>query len=172
LPRYGGIRIGDAVSCAVECLNGNKLLLYTQKTGVPAYCPLPDFMVKSLEEILPVSERYFFWARVSKLTTAAGDWQAKLKKLFEKVRLPDWHTYRLRHTSAAELLLAGVPLERVSILVGHTSIRITEKHCAQWVRPHQEQAEADVRRAWGLDPIALLKTKGTPEVHEKREAIG
>jgi len=43
-----------------------------------------------------------------------------------------------------ELLLAGVPLERVSILLGHTSVRITEKHDAPWVRERQEQAEADV----------------------------
>ena len=32
----------------------------------------------------------------------------------------------------------------------------------------QEQAEADVERTWAHDPIALLETKGTPEVHEKR----
>jgi len=42
LLRYSGMRIGDSVSCAKERLNGNKLLLYTQKTGVPVYCPLPD----------------------------------------------------------------------------------------------------------------------------------
>jgi len=63
---------------------------------------------------------------------------------------------------------AGVPLKRVSILLGHTSVRITEKHYAPWVREQQEQAEADVKRTWAHDPIALLETKGTPEVHEKR----
>jgi integrase len=57
--RYSGMRIGDAVSCAVERLNGKKLLLYTQKTGVPVYCPLPDFVVSALEAIPPTSERYF-----------------------------------------------------------------------------------------------------------------
>jgi hypothetical protein len=57
--RYSGMRIGDAVGCAVERLNGKKLLLYTQKTGVPVYCPLPDFVVTALEEMSPTSERYF-----------------------------------------------------------------------------------------------------------------
>ncbi len=171
LLRYSGMRIGDAVSCSTERLNGNKLLLYTQKTEVPVYCPLPDFVVKALEEITRLSERYFFWTGRSKLQTATGDWQAKLKKLFEKAELPDGHAHRFRDTFAVELLLAGVPLERVSVLLGHTSIRITERHYSPWVRARQEQAEADVRRAWEQDPVALLEAKGTPEVHEKGSVV-
>ena len=171
LLRYSGMRIGDAVSCSLERLNGNKLLLYTQKTGVPVYCPLPDFVVKALEEIAPLQERYFFWTGASKLQTATGDWQARLKKLFEEAGLPGGHAHRFRDTFAVELLLASVPLERVSILLGHTSIRITERHYAPWVRARQEQAEADVRRAWEQDPVALLETKGTPEVHGGRNVV-
>ena len=169
--RYSGMRIGDAVRCAVERLNGNKLLLYTQKTGVPVYCPLPEFVVKTLEELTPVSERYFFWTGTSKLQTATGDWQAKLKRWFEKAKLPDGHAHRFCDTFAVELLRAGVPLERVSILLGHSSIRITERHYSTWVRARQEQAEADVRRAWGQDPLALLEAKGTPQLHGKSPVV-
>jgi site-specific recombinase XerD len=32
-----------------------------------------------------------------------------------------------RDTMAVELLLAGVPIERVSVLLGHQSVRVTEK---------------------------------------------
>jgi hypothetical protein len=39
-------------------------------------------------------------------------------------------------------------MERVSILLGQQSVRITEKHYAPWVRERQEQWEADVRRTW------------------------
>src|SRR5881398_428426 len=53
-----------------------------------------------------------------------------------------------RDTFSVELLLAGVPIERFSILLGHQSVRITEKHYAPWVRARQEQLEADVRRTW------------------------
>jgi hypothetical protein len=46
-----------------------------------------------------------------------------------------------------ELLLSGVPLERVSVLLGNSSVKITERHYALWVRERQEQMEDDVRRA-------------------------
>ena len=62
-------------------------------------------------------------------------------------------SHRFRDTFSVELLLAGVPIERVSVLLGHSSVRITEKHYNPWVRSRQEQLEADVRSAWKRDPI-------------------
>ena len=81
--------------------------------------------------------------------------------------------------SLPKLLLAGVPLERVSVLLGHRSIKVTEKYHAPWVRARQEQLEADLERSWARDPIALSegcfalqsKTKGTPEVHGRNEVV-
>ena len=37
-------------------------------------------------------------------------------------------------------------MERVSVLLGHSSIKVTEKHYSPWVRARQEQLEADVKR--------------------------
>lgn len=63
-----------------------------------------------------------------------------------------------------ELLLSGVPIERVSILLGHQSARITEKHYNPWIRFRQEQLEADVQRAWVDDPVAASQMAGTNQV--------
>jgi len=52
-----------------------------------------------------------------------------------------------------ELLLSGVPIERVSVLLGHSSPKITERHYAPWVGERQELMEEDVRRAWKVDPL-------------------
>jgi integrase/recombinase XerD len=196
LLRYSGLRIGDAVTCAVDRLANGKLRLYTQKTGTHVHCPLPEFVVKELEAIPKMSERYWFWTGNGKPQTAIGDWQGRLLDLFKDmkvkqfalankikanearkaleakgVKFAEGHAHRFRDTFAVELLLAGVPLERVSILLGHTSVKITEKHYAPWVRERQEQTEADVKRTWAQDPIALLESKGTPEVHGKRSAL-
>ena len=69
------------------------------------------------------------------------------------------HAHRFSDTMAVELLKAGTPIERVSILLGHSSVRITEKHYSPWNRAHQEQAEADVARSWATDPIVLLEAE-------------
>jgi integrase len=81
--------------------------------------------------------------------------------------VPDAHAHRLRDTFATELLLRGVPLERVGALLGHRSVNVTEKHYAPWVSARQEQLEGDVRRTWETDLLIATETKGTPEVHGK-----
>jgi integrase/recombinase XerD len=58
------------------------------------------------------------------------------------------HPHMFRDTFAVETLLAGVPLEQVSILLGHKSIKITEKHYAPWVKARQEQLSSNVRKSW------------------------
>jgi integrase/recombinase XerD len=165
--RYSGMRIGDAVKCGVDRIDTNKLFLYTQKTGVPVHCVLPDFVIRELEAAPKSSEGHFFWTGKSKLHSAIGKWQRRLQTLFELAKVQGGHAHRLRDTFAVELLLAGVPLERVSVLLGHQSVRITERHYSPWVRSRQEQLEQELRRVWEQDPIALMETKGTPEVHER-----
>jgi integrase/recombinase XerD len=167
--RYSGMRIGDAVRCGVDRITGNKLFLYTQKTGVPVHCVLPDFVIRELETSPKSSEGHFFWTGKAKLHSAIGKWQRRLQTLFELADVPSGHAHRFRDTFAVELLLAGVPLERVSVLLGHQSVRITERHYSPWVRARQEQLEQDLRRVWDQDPIALMQTKGTAEVHGKAQ---
>jgi len=146
LLRYSGLRIRDAITLSRNRIQDDKLFLYTAKTGTAVYCPLPPFVVKALDAI-PAST-YFFWTGLSKPKSAVGDWQRSLKRLLILAGVPDGHAHRFRDTFSVELLLAGVPIERVSILLGHQSVRITEKHYAPWVRARQEQLEADVRRTW------------------------
>ena len=170
LLRYTGLRIGDAVNCSVDHLIDSKIRLYTAKTGTHVHCPLPDFVVRELEATSRLSPSRWFWTGNGKLETAVGDWQGRLQELFRIAKIQGGHAHRFRDTFAVGLLLEGVPLERVSMMLGHTSLRITEKHYAPWVRERQEQAEADVRRTWAHDPIALLETKGTLQVHGNCEA--
>jgi integrase len=109
---------------------------------------LPPFVVAELENIGGASAQHFFWSGEGKPKSCVGDWQRSLKKLFRLAGVPDGHAHRFRHTFATNLLLAGVPLDRVATLLGHTNSKITEKHYAPWIRARQEQLEADVRRVW------------------------
>jgi integrase/recombinase XerD len=53
-----------------------------------------------------------------------------------------------RDTFAVELLLSGVPIDQVSLLLGHSSVKVTEKHYAPFVKARQEQLENSVRLSW------------------------
>jgi integrase/recombinase XerD len=103
--------------------------------------------------------------------SAKGKWQRRLQRLFELAKAAAGHAHRFRDTFAVELLLAGVPLDRVSVLLGHSSIRITERHYAPWTRSRQEQIEADLKAAWSNDPVVLTDGKGTPELQGKTGQI-
>ena len=58
LLRYSGLRIRDAATLSRNRIQGDKLFLYTAKTGTPVYCPLPPFVIDALNAI-PEST-YFF----------------------------------------------------------------------------------------------------------------
>jgi integrase len=69
----------------------------------------------------------------------------------------------MRDTFAVEMLLAGVPIDQVSMLLGHSSVKITEKHYSPWVKARQDQLAASVRNAWAtLEAIPAKKAKEAP----------
>jgi len=151
LLRHSGLRIGDAVTLERNRITADKLFLYTAKTGTPVYVPLPDFVLTALAAVPKIGDRYFFWSGGSKIESAAGDWQRRLKGVFDKAGIADAHAHRLRDTFAVGLLQAGVPIERVSVLLGHSSIKVTEKYYSPWVPARQEQLEmmsGGVGRVW------------------------
>jgi integrase/recombinase XerD len=152
--RYSALRITDAASCDVERLTGNKLFLYTQKTGVPVYIPLPPFVVDALNACTRMNPKHWFWIGEGSKATLAENWRRTFRRLCARASVQNGHPHRFRDTLAVELLLEDVPMERVSILLGHSSIKITQKHYAPWVHARQAQLEADLARVWRKDPLA------------------
>jgi integrase/recombinase XerD len=59
LMRYSGLRIGDAVTLRTDRVVAGKLFLYTQKTNVPVFCPLPHCVLDALDAVQPVTERHY-----------------------------------------------------------------------------------------------------------------
>jgi integrase/recombinase XerD len=168
LLRYAGLRIGDAVSSKKDRIQNGKIFLYTQKTGTPVLCPLPRIVIQTLDASPHSSEEYFFWSGKSTLKSAISKWQRRLHTLFQLAGIKGGHAHRFRDTFAVELLLQGTPMDRVSVLLGHRSVRTTEKHYSPWVRERQDQLEADLVKTWESDPV--LGFAGTPRYTENHSA--
>ncbi|HUA97362.1 MAG TPA: tyrosine-type recombinase/integrase [Terracidiphilus sp.] len=158
LMRWSGLRIRDAIILERHRLHGDSLLLYQAKTGTPVYVPLPPHVVGALESLPPgpkPNPRYFFWSGNGKPKSAVANWQRAYRRLFElaNIRRPDGelkrcHPHMFRDTFAVEMLLAGVPIDQVSLLLGHASVKITEKSYAPFVKARQLQLQESVRNAW------------------------
>jgi len=89
-----------------------------------------------------VTAKNYFWCGESR-----GErlWEKRLKERSCKPASPSLPAMLCRIVfktrSPVELLLAGVPIERVSVLLGHQTVRITEKHYNPRVRSRHAQLE-------------------------------
>jgi integrase len=166
LMRWSGLRIRDAVTLECGRLVENKLMLYQAKTGTPVFVPLPPHVADLLRSIPPglkPNPNYFFWSGNGLPKTFVANWQRAYRRLFKvaDLRKPDGtpkrcHCHMFRDTFAVEMLLAGVPIDQVSILLGHASVRVTEKHYSPWVRARQDQLEKSVQSEWRSAPLATI----------------
>jgi integrase/recombinase XerD len=146
--RWSGLRIRDVVTLRRDAVTKDRLFLYTAKTGTPVFVPLPPQCVEALNAI-PVSGDYFFGSGSGSPKVRVGNFQAALKKLFTLANVTHGHAHRSRHLFAISLLQKGTPIERVSILLGHSSTKVTSQHYRSHVQASQEQVEKDVRATWG-----------------------
>jgi integrase/recombinase XerD len=153
LLRYSGLRITDAVTLTKHRIKDGILILRTAKTGTDVRVPLPPAALAALKAISSSTE-YYFWSGESTKKACVGDYQRAFKKLYELAKVENGHAHRWRDTFAVELLLAGMALEQVSVLLGHQSIRVTEKHYSPFVKARQDQLEAGVRKCFELDAMA------------------
>jgi integrase len=149
LMRWSGLRSGDSIKLDRSKLVDNKLLLRTEKTGTQVWCPIPPDVAELLRSLENSNPRYFFWSGNGTAKSIYGDWWRTFKSVFREAALPKHcHLHMFRDTFAVELLLAGVPIEQVSVLLGHKSIKVTEKHYAPWVAARQTQLENSIMKAW------------------------
>jgi site-specific recombinase XerD len=143
-----GLRIGDAATISrdkfVKDRDGWKLELRTAKTGVSVFMPLQKQIVDAIQRL---PGKYPFWSGESTPANCTSVWQEAYRKLFKHAGITG-HPHRFRHTFAKNLLVNEVPLETVSLLLGHRKLAITEKHYARFVPERQALIESQVRKTW------------------------
>jgi site-specific recombinase XerD len=157
LMRYSGLAIRDAVTLErAEIQHDAKRGIYRvttsrQKTGTHVSVPIPADVAKELLALTNDNPRFLFWTGESGETIAKTWANRYIRPLFEAANIPcggHMLSHRLRDTFAVDLLQKGVPMEEVSKLLGHESIRTTEKHYAKWVKGRQDRLDALVTGAW------------------------
>ena len=155
--RWTGLRVGDVLILPKAALQGNRLsaVMRKKRNRKPAAslieCVLPDHVVEALNSLPRRPEEhpnYFFWSRTCDEDRNTNKWLRKVDRLnkhlsftYEDGKPMEFHTHMLRDTFVVEMLLAGVPLEKVSKLVGHESVAMTERYYAKWTKNRKQQLE-------------------------------
>ena len=130
-----GMRIGELLSARVCDLNlkEQKIMIYqAEKTGsgrIVYYSEDAQAALKKwLEERDPACE-FLFYGHFKKKLTYGGAREIFLKYVRKAGLVNKGYTiHRLRHTFASELLNAGMRLEYLQTLLGHTSIEVTRRY--------------------------------------------
>jgi integrase/recombinase XerD len=160
--RWTGLRISDAVALREHDVKDDVVYIVTKKSKTPVQIPLPDELKTMLENLPPCDGGYLFWNRQtegSNIKTAQGNLGQRISTLFEAAGIKDGvhlTSHRLRNTFAVHLLSKGVPLETVSLLLGHQSIQATENAYADFSQSYMDRAEKLVRGIWKLSDDETL----------------
>jgi len=111
---YGsGMRVSEVGRCKPEHIRVNSIFIPESKYGVERVVPLPKGWRKNMINYLPIG--------VSVRTL-----QRWFEKYSDKAKLnPLYSFHSLRHGFATRLLERGVPINQVSLALGHANISTT-----------------------------------------------
>jgi integrase/recombinase XerD len=128
------------------------VLTSRQKTGTHVYVPIPRDVAEELLAVVNDNAEYIFWSGKGEEESITKNWSKYyVAPLFKAAKIEcEGHmmSHRLRDTFAVDLLQKGVPLEEVSKLLGHTSIKTTEKSYAKWIKGRQDRLDSLVTGTW------------------------
>ncbi len=129
---YSGMRISDTVQL--------KRAVVDLKTGAPLYVRLGPPAIEALRAP-PGQGEYFFWIRASKISIAIGNTRKTISRVLAVAGI-EAHPHRFRGTFSVSPLSKGTDLHTIQLLLGHTSIKTTEKHNARDVESFQRVFDA------------------------------
>ncbi len=143
-----GMRVGDAIAFDPRFLaRGQKLWVYTYtpqkqlraKTLKTLEAYLPDALKRRIDKCEWITAKGPFYGTCDDDNRIAV--HRTMKIIGKNAGVPDCRPHRLRDTFAIRCILAGVPIEDVSRLLGHSSVKVTEAYYLKWVASRKRRLE-------------------------------
>ena len=141
-----GMRIGELLDTKVDevSMQDKKILVYqAQKTGTGRVVYFSDDAQSALKLWLEARDRskeYLFYPQGGCQFTYGGAREIFLKYLRKAGLVHNGYTIHcLRHTFASELLNAGMRLECLQKLLGHTSLEVTRRYARLTDKTREEE---------------------------------
>jgi len=131
---FSGLRHSDVARLTFRDIGGSTMTVVQKKTRVPIRVELSEQARRIVEEqrALDHGERVFDIPRIGTCNDVLHTWS-------KAAEVADFTYHASRHTFATMALGAGVGLYEVSRLLGHTSVRQTEKYL-HWIDAARDAA--------------------------------
>lgn len=162
LALYTGLRLGEICALQWQDIDWSRRTLTVRRTaqriqqrdgdsrtgihvGTPKSAksrriiPLPNVLLDMLSERLPSAASPYVFSQTDQ-PAEPRTMQRRFAKLIEPLALEGVHFHTLRHTFATRLLELGTDIKTVSVLLGHSSTRITLDFYAHSLLDHQRAA--------------------------------
>ena len=119
-----GMRLGESINLTWEAINWEERLIHIwdSKNNHPRSIPMTDRVYGVLARRYQEAQTRYVW-EMSKYQI-----QYAFDKATKNVGIKDVNLHTLRHTFASRLAMAGVELSRIRDLLGHTTIKTTERY--------------------------------------------
>jgi integrase len=159
---YTGFRISDTMRLErrrVDMTTG-KILIMVMKTGRKLYGRIAEDGLEALRQLEHQSGPYFFWNGQSKLRSIIGVARVTISRVLKQAGV-EGKPHRFRDTFSVQLLNNGEDIRVVQQLLGHSSLRTTEKHYAPFVQGTQkilDTATAKLDWSMGQKKIHLVRS--------------
>lgn len=137
---HSGLRLSDAVGLHRNQIDwkDRRIMLKTAKTGIVITVQIPQAVIDALDK-LPGG---FLFVEDVGLKRTVARYQKRITRLGWLAGVDNVHSHRFRDTFACRLLENGTDLRTVAHLLGHASIKTTERHYAPFVASHQRLLDA------------------------------
>jgi len=130
-----GMRIGELLALKLQHINLKErtvIIHESAKNGKGRVAYISDDAYKALRKWIKVrnpQREYLFYSSCM-VNMSYGTARSSFIKYLRKARLvrKGYTLHCLRHTFASELLSAGMPLESLQILMGHSNIEVTRRY--------------------------------------------
>lgn len=156
-----GMRVGDAIRFDPKSvMKGDHLWIYTYEPQKQKKAEmrkvhevyLTDKMMTAIHNTEGLSKTLpFHYGASASPHYLANQAYIRMQTIGDRCGVADCRPHRLRDTFAVRKLLAGVSIDDVSKLLGHSSVKITESYYAKWIPARKKRLE-------GIFAQSLLNT--------------